>query len=172
VAAFDPRPVAGPAAGDADDAGAGEAERETVGAVDLGAPAAARGATGVATDVATDGAWVRGRAVGVTVAAGETAARRRTGGGSGAASGTGSGEDQAATAAPAAARRWTGRVGIAAWEVRLGTADGFATTSPGGADGPVSWPRGWTIGGSPRWPGTASRNGPDGATRGAPDTVR
>ncbi len=124
------------------------------------------------------GAVVSGRDEGVTVAAGETDGNNRSG-----ASATGSDQapeashpgspaaDPAADAAAEAARRWTGRVGIGACEVRLGTA-GFASTRPTGAEAPVSWPSGVTIGGSGWWPGTASRNRSEGATRGGPLSVR
>ena len=94
----------------------------------------------------TDGARVRGCAAGVTVAAGVTDGRRRTGSGSGA----GSASDQpsgAAVAGRAAVRRWTG---IGTPEVRLGTTAGRANTRPAGAAGPESWPRGCTMGGSGR----------------------
>jgi hypothetical protein len=114
-------------------------------------------------------AWVSGLADGVTVAAGATAARVRTGA-------AGSGSAQASSAAQStaagAAWRWSWRVGIGADEVRLGTAASLAITSPGGADGPASWPSGETMGGSGRCPGTASRNGFAGATTGGPATVR
>jgi len=131
---------------------------------------------------ATGGATVSGRTGGVTVCEAATGATCRTGAGSGstdvtddeAASGATPGSDQASAdpADGAAARRWTCRVGIAALEVRLGTGATCAATSPAGAVDTTSWPSGCTIGESGRFPGTVSRNGAVGATRGVAPTVR
>jgi hypothetical protein len=133
------------------------------------------------------GARVSGCAAGVTVPEGAIVASRRTGTGSGsvarvaaaaADAGTGCSAAGASTvvagavADPCAARRWTGRVGIGACDVRLGTGWAWATTRPGGADGPASWPSGVTMGGSGRWPETSWRNGAAGATSGGAPTVR
>ncbi len=119
---------------------------------------------------------VRGRTGGVTVAEGATDGRCLTGSSSWAGEGTGSRKASATPAAdaPIAAigARWAGLVGMGACEVRLGTVETRATTMPAGASTPVSWPSVPTIGGSGRCPGTASRNGPAGATTGGGAMVR
>jgi len=153
-------------------------------AVDEVAEVAERCATGAR--VPTGGAIVSGRGDGVTICDSATAATRRTGSSSRVASPASS--DAVPDGAPAtasspapvhtgsgaagAARRWIGRVGIEADEVRLGTGIARATTRPAGAVGADSWPSGWTIGGSGRCPGTSRRNGAGGATSGAARTVR
>ncbi len=135
-------------------------------------------------------ARVSGCEAGVTVADGATAARVRTGAGSvagtiavaptsdtAAAEGSTLRETTAAvssssvavarvSAAGPSACRWTGRPGSGAWDVRLGTARGCATTRPAGAAALDSCPSGVRIGGSGACPGTSARNGAAGATTG------
>jgi hypothetical protein len=141
-------------------------------AADRGVSAPARGGDADgrrwATTAEGEGAWVSGTGAGRTVAAGGTVARVRTGAVAGSMAGWGHGASPE-TSVGGAARRWTG---IGARDVRLGTAAGRASTSPGGAVGPTSWPSGWSTGGRGWWPGTASRKGSDGATSGADPVAR
>jgi hypothetical protein len=150
---------------------------------------------GAAGSGASTGALcVNGRAGGVTVAAGATDGIVRIAGSSGAtrAAAQGAGEDgstdrettgatassgsQAGSVAWAAtsglACRWMGRLERGAWDVRLGTACGCATTRPGGALALDSWPSGLTTGGSGVCPGTPARNKSAGATTGGGPAVR
>ena len=155
----------GAAAGDPD--GVADADEARAGPVDRWATA-----TG-------SGLLVSGRVEGVIVAPGATVASWRIGAPAptvvAVAAGTAT-SYAAPKSSPAAAgdavRRCAPRVGMGVCDVRLGTVDTCATTRPGGAAAPVSCPNGCTIGGSGRWPGTSARNGVDGATSGAAETVR